>query len=92
MGTTKLIAFAYYGGKNRHLNDILPLLPACEHYCEPFAGSAAVLLNRQPSPIETLNDLNSDIVNFFKTLRENPQQLIDALLLTPYSREEFYHA
>ncbi|MBK8968660.1 MAG: DNA adenine methylase [Lewinellaceae bacterium] len=74
------------------MNDILPLLPACAHYCEPFAGSAAVLLNRQPSPIETLNDLNADIVNFFQMLRDEPDRLIDALLLTPYARKEFYQA
>lgn len=84
-----MIAFAYYGAKNTHLQHILPLLPECSHYCEPFAGSAAVLLNREPSPIETLNDLNGDIVNFFRVLRDNSQALIDALMLTPYSREEF---
>lgn len=87
-----MIAFAYYGGKQRHLADILPLLPACEHYCEPFAGSAAVLLNRQPSPIETLNDLNSDITNFFRILRDTPERLITALTFTPYARSEFYEA
>lgn len=94
MGTTanNLIAFAYYGGKNRHLADILPLLPAADHYCEPFAGSAAVLLNRAPSPIETLNDLNGDIVNFFRVLRDDPAGLIGRLQLTPYAREEFYAA
>lgn len=93
MGTSKnLIAFAYYGGKNRHLKDILPLLPAADHYCECFAGSASVLLNREPSPIETLNDLNGDIVNFFRVLRDQPEPLISALMLTPYAREEFYQA
>lgn len=49
----KLIAFGWYGGKYSHLDWLLPLLPVCHHYCEPFAGSAAVLLNRPPSPIET---------------------------------------
>lgn len=94
MGTTakNLIAFAYYGGKNRHLADILPLLPAADHYIEPFAGSAAVLLNRDPSPIETLNDLNSDITTFFQVLRDQPEGLIGKLTLTPYAREEFEKA
>ncbi len=89
---SNLIAFAYYGGKNRHLAEILPLLPAADHYCEPFAGSAAVLLNRAPSPIETLNDLNGDIVNFFRILRDHPAELIGRLELTPYARAEFYTA
>lgn len=87
-----MISFAYYGAKNGLLKHLLPLLPECSHYCEPFCGSAAVLLNRRPSPIETLNDLNSDIVNFFQVLRKSPLALVDSLLLTPYSREEFENA
>ena len=51
----KLIAFGWYGGKFSHLDWLLPMLPACHHYREPFAGSAAVLLNRAPSPVETYN-------------------------------------
>lgn len=87
-----MIAFAYYGGKNGLLKNLLPLLPACDHYCEPFAGSAAVLLNRDPSPIETINDLNGDLVNFFRVLRDSGDILQEKLLLTPYSREEFTQA
>ncbi|MDI6897675.1 MAG: DNA adenine methylase [Methanocella conradii] len=41
------IAFGWYGGKYSHLNWLLPLLPYTHHYCEPFGGSAAVLLNRR---------------------------------------------
>ena len=41
----KLIAFGWYGGKYSHLEWLLPLLPTCHHYCEPFAGSGAVILN-----------------------------------------------
>lgn len=87
-----MIAFAYYGGKQRHLAEILPLLPAATHFLDVFGGSAAVLLNRAPSPIETFNDLNSDITNFFRALRDNPDELIHALTFTPYSRDEFYQA
>ena len=49
-------AFGYYGGKYSHLRWLLPLLPKTRAYCEPFGGSAAVLLNREPSPVETFND------------------------------------
>ena len=42
------IVFGWYGGKFNHLDWLLPLLPEARHYCEPFAGSAAVLLNREP--------------------------------------------
>ncbi len=85
---TKVIAFGWYGGKFSHLDWLLPLLPECHHYCEPFAGSAAVLLNRQPSPVETYNDADGEVVNFFRVLRDKPEQLVKAIGLTPFSREE----
>jgi DNA adenine methylase len=85
----KLIAFGWYGGKFSHLDWLLPLLPQCHHYCEPFAGSAAVLLNRPPSSIETYNDLDGEVCNFFRVLREEKDKLTAAIGLTPFSREEF---
>lgn len=85
---SKLIAFGWYGGKFSHLDWLLPLLPETTHYCEPFGGSAAVLLNRKPSPVETYNDLYGDVVLFFRVLRERPDELIRAIGLTPFSREE----
>ncbi len=86
--TGKLIAFGWYGGKFSHLAWLLPLLPKCHHYCEPFAGSAAVLLNRDPSPVETYNDIDGEVVNFFRVLREHPETLRRTIGLTPFSREE----
>jgi DNA adenine methylase len=85
----KLIAFGWYGGKFSHLDWLLPLLPKCHHYCEPFAGSAAVLLNRDPSPVETYNDLDGEVTNFFRVLRDDKEKLVEAIGLTPFSREEF---
>ena len=85
----KLIAFGWYGGKFSHLDWLLPKLPNCLHYCEPFAGSGAVLLNRNPSPVETYNDIDGEVVNFFKVLREEKDALIEQIALTPFSREEF---
>src|SRR5271169_252916 len=86
------IVFGWYGGKFNHLDWLLPLLPAAHHYCEPFSGSAAVLLNRIPAPVETYNDIDGDVVNFFKVLRDQPEELARAVALTPFSREEFYRA
>lgn len=86
------IAFGWYGGKYNHLDWLLPLLPPCHHYCEPFGGSAAVLLNREPCPVETYNDLDGDLVNFFRVLRDQKDALIESIGLTPFSREEFYIA
>lgn len=85
---SKLIAFGWYGGKFNHLSWLLPLLPEAIHYCEPFGGSAAVLLNRKPSPVETYNDIDGEAVNFFRVLRDNQEALIKAIGLTPFSREE----
>lgn len=84
------IVFGWYGGKFSHLDWLLPLLPKCHHYCEPFAGSAAVLLNREPSPVETYNDIDGDVVNFFRVLRDRYDELIRAISLTPFSREEYH--
>lgn len=58
-------------------------------YLEPFVGSGAVFFNKLPGAVETINDLNSDIVNLFQVLRESPEELRRVLELTPYSREEY---
>ncbi len=85
---SKLIAFGWYGGKYSHLDWLLPLLPPATHFCDVFGGSAAVLLNRAPSPVETYNDLDSEVVNFFRVLRGDKERLAEAIGLTPFSREE----
>jgi DNA adenine methylase len=88
----KKIAFGWYGGKFSHLDWLLPLLPVCPYYCEPFAGSAAVLLNRVPSSVETYNDIDGELANFFRVLRDNSDELIRVISLTPFSREEYFTA
>ncbi len=83
------IAFGWYGGKYSHLDFILPHLPTdCGHFCDVFGGSAAILINRDPVPVETYNDLDSELVNFFRILRNSPAELTRAVSLTPFSREE----
>lgn len=85
----KMIAFGWYGGKYSHLDFILPNLPEnADHFCDVFGGSAAVLMNRKPAPVETYNDIDSELVNFFVVLRDQISKLIRAIGLTPFSREE----
>ena len=89
--TNQISAFSWYGGKTYHLDWLLPIINEIPHktYVESFGGSAAVLLNKIPSEIEVYNDVYSEVVNFFKVLRTNSEELIRLLELTPYSREEF---
>lgn len=71
---------------------ICSLMPPHRSYLEPFFGSGAVLFNKPPSAIETVNDIDGDITNFFKVLREHPDKLAEAVSLTPYSRDVFNDA
>lgn len=83
----------YLGGKNRSAREIIEHFPPHCCYLEPCGGSAGVLLNKAPSPVEIYNDLDGEVVNFFRVLRYgNSRKLIDAIRLTPYSREELNNA
>lgn len=79
----------YPGAKWGMAKKIVSLMPQHRSYLEPFFGSGAVLFNKPPSAIETINDIDGDIVNFFRVLRECPNELAAAISLTPYSREIF---
>jgi len=84
----RITAFPWYGGKSSHLGWLLPLLPKCRHFVDVFGGSGSVILNREPSSIDTYNDVDNNVVNFFRVLRKDPEELIRLLILTPHSREE----
>lgn len=89
----RLIAFGWYGGKFSHLDFLAPLIPDdATHFCDVYGGSAAVLMNVGPFPVETYNDVDSELVNFFRTLRNQGPKLIKAIGLTPFSREELAKA
>lgn len=81
----------YHGGKWRLAPWIIEHFPPHSMYVEPFGGGASVLLRKMPSKQEVYNDLDEEIVNFFRILRQ-PQQamrLIEMLALTPHSRQEY---
>lgn len=79
----------YPGAKNRIASWICSYIPEHSVYLEPYAGSLAVLFNKPRSHIETVNDLNEDVVNYFRVLRDYPEELKKAIELTPYSRMEY---
>lgn len=79
----------YPGAKWGMAQEIVALMPPHRSYLEPFFGSGAVLFNKPPSAIETVNDIDGDIVNFFKVLREQPEKLAAYVAMTTYSRDVF---
>lgn len=79
----------YPGAKNRIASWICEYIPTHRNYVEPFLGSGAVFFNKEPSYLEILNDIDDDIVNFFRVLRENEEKLIRKINFTPYARSEY---
>lgn len=80
----------YFGGKWILAPWIIKSIPEHKSYVEPFGGAASVLLRKEKSKLEIYNDLDEEIVNVFKVLRETPNELKTILRLTPYSRSEYY--
>ncbi len=81
----------YHGGKARVSKKIIEHFPPHRVYVEPFGGAAGVLLNKPPLKFEVYNDINEEIVNLFRILRdaERVEELKRLCELTPYSRAEF---
>ena len=71
------------------LPNILPKIPPHSTYVEPFAGSLAVFLNKKPSKYEIVNDLDSDIATFWRTLKYDSKPLLYKIMMTPFSRSVF---
>ncbi len=88
-GPIRRPALRWHGGKWRLAPWIIRHLPAHDAYLEPYGGAASVLLRKPPAPLETINDLHGRLVNFFTILREQADELVGAVELTPYARAEF---
>mgnify|MGYP000485986401 CR=1 FL=1 len=82
----------YPGSKWRLAEWIISHFPPHRSYLEPFFGSGAVLFTKQRSAIETVNDLDDEVVNLFQQIRENTDRLADAIYWTPYARSEYDRA
>jgi|SRR5581483_4419256 len=76
----------YIGGKNRLATKIISLFPEHTTYVEPFAGGAQVLFHKSPSNVEVLNDLDFDIVNFFRVCQWHHEELVRYLRYCLVSR------
>jgi len=85
----RLSAFPYPGGKTPYVEQILQHFPSHRRYVEPFGGSAAVLLNKPESYVEVFNDLDDDVVNFFRIARERREELQEWLRNVPYSESVY---
>jgi DNA adenine methylase len=82
----------YYGSKGRIAPRIVAMLPEHRGYVEPFAGSLSVLLAKPQSPFEVVNDLDGDLMTFWRVLRDQPDELVRVCSLTPHSRAELAQA
>ncbi|SKO97638.1 DNA adenine methylase [Mycobacteroides abscessus] len=79
---------AYYGAKTTLAPTIVSMFPEHKRYVEPFAGSLAVLLAKRPARHEVVNDLDHNLMTFWKVLRDSPTELARVCMLTPHSRVE----
>lgn len=84
----------WHGGKWRIAKWIISHFPEHRIYCEPFGGAASVLVKKPRSTSEIYNDLDDDVVNLFRVLRDEntAERLIKMIRLTPWSRTEFVRA
>lgn len=82
----------YPGAKWALAEWITSFFPPHHSYLEPFFGSGGVLLNKGKSNIETINDLDDEVINLFECIRNNPERLAKAIFLTPYSRQAYEEA
>ena len=79
---------SYYGGKQGMLKDILPLVPDHTVYTEPFAGGAALLFAKNPVKVNVINDLNGELINFYRTIVSDFDALKTEIQGTIHAREQ----
>lgn len=77
----------WIGGKRRLAKHLLPLFPAHECYCEPFAGAAALFFLKAPSDVEVLNDINGDLVCLYRVIQHHLEEFIRQFKWALMSRE-----
>ena len=81
--------FKWVGGKSRLRKFIIPMIPPHTCYVEPFAGAAWVLFGKPKSDVEIINDIDEELITFFRVVREKPEELIASFEWELVSRAEF---
>ena len=81
--------FKWVGGKSRLRKQIISLLPKHTCYVELFSGAAWVLFGKPPSDVEVLNDIDQELITFFRVVKEKPEELIASFEWELVSRAEF---
>ena len=79
----------YPGAKWRIADFILRHMPRHHSYLEPFFGSGAVLFRKVPAPIETINDINGDVVNLYQVVQQKAKTLAEVVAGIPYARQVY---
>ena len=79
----------YHGGKWKLSEKIIPFFPNHRVYVEPYGGGASILLRKARSYAEIYNDLDGEIVNLFRVVRDQGDELRTLLELTPFARDEY---
>lgn len=82
----------YYGGKQMLSSAIIKLIPSHNLYCEPFCGGAAIFFAKDASPVEVINDTNSELVNFYRTVQNDFIGLEKEVRISLHSRRLFTDA
>ena len=79
----------WIGGKRNLANTILSIIPPHKIYAEPFAGAGWVFFKKERAKVEILNDINGELINFYKVIKNSPDEFCNEYELLPKSRELF---
>ena len=82
----------YYGGKQKLVSTIIPLLPKHTLYCEPFVGGGAVFWAKEQSEVEVINDTNRELINFYQCVQNDFVSLEKEVRITLHSRDLYNDA
>jgi DNA adenine methylase len=77
---------SYYGGKQKMVTKIVPIIPEHQLYCEPFCGGAAIFFAKPKSDVEVINDTNSELINFYRIVQNDFVSLEKEVRITLHSR------